>query len=209
MTKTVLCFGDSNTWGWDPATQERFPETVRWAGVCKHVLGSQYRIIEEGLNGRTTVWDDPIEGCKSGKTYLVPCLESHRPLDLVIIMLGTNDLKNRFSVSAYDIADSAGALVDIVQRSEAGRGGRAPRVLLVAPPPLGRLTDFAGMYIGAPEKSRNFSQQFRRVAEEFGCPLMDASEVVVSSDVDGVHLEASEHQKLGEAIAAVIQSILD
>ena len=209
MTKTVLCFGDSNTWGWDPATQERFPEDVRWPGGCRRVLGSEYRIVEEGLNGRTTVWDDPIEVFKNGKTYLIPCLESHRPLDLAIIMLGTNDLKTRFSVTAYDIALSAGVLANIVLASEAGHDGQHPQVLLVAPPPLGRLFEFADMYIGAEAKSRKLGDNFRRVADEFGYRLLDASEFVVSSDVDGVHLEAAAHQRLGEAIAAVVQGILE
>lgn len=209
MVRTVLCFGDSNTWGWDPTTQERFPEDVRWPGVCRRVLGSEYRIIEEGLNGRTTVWDDPIEGHKNGKTYLIPCLESHRPLDLVIIMLGTNDLKTRFSVTAYDIALSAGALADIVLASEAGHHGQPPRVLLIAPPPLGRLSEFADMYVGAEAKSRTLGETFRRVADEFGYRLLDASELVVCSDVDGVHLEAPQHQRLGEAVAGVVRSILE
>ena len=136
--KTILCYGDSNTWGYNPSTGGRYPRDVRWPGVLRRELGDDYLVIEEGLNGRTTVWDDPIEGYKNGKEYLVPCLETHKPLDLVIILLGTNDLKVRFSVSAYDIANGAGALVQIVQKSEIGPGGRAPQVLLLAPPPCGQ-----------------------------------------------------------------------
>ena len=94
--KRILCYGDSNTWGYDPATQERFDRATRWTGVLRTTLGDGYEILEEGLNGRTTVWDDPIEGYKNGHTYLVPCLETHRPVDLVVLMLGTNDLKKRF-----------------------------------------------------------------------------------------------------------------
>ena len=96
--RRILCFGDSNTWGYDPATGERFDEQTRWTGVLQAALGGDYTVIEEGLNGRTTVWDDPIEGHKNGHEYLVPCLETHRPLDLVVLMLGTNDLKRRFSL---------------------------------------------------------------------------------------------------------------
>ena len=110
--KTVLCYGDSNTWGYDPATQKRYPRNVRWAGVLRRALGNGYLVIEEGLNGRTTVWDDPIEGYKNGKEYLVPCLETHKPIDLVIIMLGTNDLKARFHVPACDIAAGAGVAIE-------------------------------------------------------------------------------------------------
>lgn len=99
--KTIVCYGDSNTWGYDPVTMDRLPITQRWTGVLAQELGAGYRVIEEGLNGRTTVWDDPIEGYKNGKEYLIPCLETHRPIDLITILLGTNDLKMRFSVSAY------------------------------------------------------------------------------------------------------------
>lgn len=209
MKKTVLCYGDSNTWGWNPATQERFPEDVRWPGVCRSNLGADYTVIEEGLSGRTTVWDDPIEGHKNGKTYFVPCLESHKPLHLVVIMLGTNDLKGRFSVSGYDIANAAGVLVDIAQKSETGPAGGPPEVLLVSPPPVGKLTEFLDMFVGAVEKSRSFTQQYRRVAEEYGCALLDASHFVSTSDVDGIHLEADAHQALGEAIAGRIKHLLE
>jgi len=108
--KTVLCYGDSNTWGYDPTSKERFAPETRWTGVLAESLGVAFRVIEEGLNGRTTVWDDPIEGHKNGQTYLVPCLASHKPIDLVVLMLGTNDLKMRFSVPADDIARGVGLL---------------------------------------------------------------------------------------------------
>jgi lysophospholipase L1-like esterase len=206
--RTILCYGDSNTWGWDPVTQERFSRDERWPGVLRQALGKGYRIVEEGLPGRTTVWDDPIEGYKNGKAYLVPCLESHRPIDLVVIMLGTNDLKMRFSLPACDVASGAGVLVDIVQRSEAGPRGKPPQVLLIAPPPLGKLTELAEMFEGGTAKSQKFSQHYRRVAEEFGCALLDASEVIVASGVDGVHLELSEHRKLGRAVATRVREIL-
>ena len=206
--KTVLCYGDSNTWGYDPATQERYPRDERWTGVLRRELGEGYLVIEEGLNGRTTVWDDPIEGYKNGKEYLIPCLETHKPIDLVVIMLGTNDLKMRFSVPACDVAAGAGALVDIVAKSETGPGDSAPLVLLIAPPPFARLTEFAETFEGGAAKSKMLSHHFRLVAEERGCALLDASEVIISSDVDGIHFDLSEHRKLGEAVAARVRQIL-
>jgi len=204
-TKRILCFGDSNTWGYDPKTQDRFDSSKRWPGVLREALGAGYEVIEEGLSGRTTVWDDPIEGYKNGREYLIPCLETHRPLDLVIILLGTNDLKMRFSLSAFDIAEGAGALVRIVQKSEAGIGGAPPAVLLLAPPPIGKLSDYSEMFEGADEKSRRLSVQFQRVAAELGCAWLDTAPVIISSDLDGIHFEESQHRKLGEAVARRVQ----
>jgi lysophospholipase L1-like esterase len=206
--KTILCYGDSNTWGYNPATAERFARDVRWTGILRRELGDGYHVIEEGLNGRTTVWDDPIEGYKKGKEYLIPCLETHRPLDLVVLMLGTNDLKMRFSLSAYDIAQGAGVLVDIIQKSAAGPNGSAPKVLLMAPPPVAKLTEFAEMLEGAEPKSRRLAEHYKRVADEYGCEFLDTSKVIVSSDIDGIHLEADEHRKLGKAVAARLKHIL-
>jgi lysophospholipase L1-like esterase len=206
--RTILCYGDSNTWGYEPATGNRYPEDVRWPGVLARELGSGFRVIEEALNGRTTVREDPVEDYKNGKDYLRPCLQSQAPLDLVIIALGVNDLKARFFASASDAADGAGVLVSIAQRSGVGPDGTSPRVLLVAPPPVGRLTELAQMFAGAEEKSKGFSRQYQRVAEKYGCELLDAGEVVRASDRDGIHLEATEHRKLGEAVAASVKKTL-
>jgi lysophospholipase L1-like esterase len=205
--KTVLCYGDSNTWGSDPETGGRFGHDVRWPGVLRRALGDGYWVIEEGLGGRTTVRDDPIEGAhKNGRTYLRACLESHRPIDLMTIMLGTNDLKARFAASASDIAQGAASLAEEALRSGCGPGGGAPVVVLVSPPSLGRLTDMAEMFEGATEKSRLFPGHYRRFAEQYGCGFLDASEVIASSDLDGIHLAAGEHRKLGEAVAARVRS---
>jgi lysophospholipase L1-like esterase len=207
--KRVLCYGDSNTWGYDPVTKDRFAKSTRWTGILSKALGDAYEIIEEGLNGRTTVWDDPIEGYKNGQAYLIPCLESHRPLDLVILLLGTNDLKQRFSLSAYDIAEGARVLVRVVQISEAGLNGRAPQVLLLAPPPTATLTDFAEMFEGAERKSPKFAIHYGRVAQEMGCAFLDTSTIIISSPLDGIHFETSEHHKLGQALALKIKEMME
>jgi len=204
----VLCYGDSNTWGFDPARRERFSSEQRWPGVLQKALGAGYHVIEEGLGGRTTVWEDPIEGHKNGKEYLIPCLATHSPLDLVIIMLGTNDLKYRFSVTAQDIAAGAGILVDIVNRSGTPKNPQAPKVLLLAPPPLGKLTELKEMFEGGQEKSRRFSTHFKAVADMYGCSFFDSSTVIKSSDIDGIHLEKEAHQQLGKAVAKEVKKIL-
>jgi lysophospholipase L1-like esterase len=211
--KTILCYGDSNTWGCQPLASleniTRYGPDVRWGSVLRTTLGEGYWVVEEGLNGRTTVWPDPVEGeYKSGKSTLTACLESHAPLDLVAIMLGTNDLKHRFGLSAYDIAAGAGTLVEIVQRSGFGINGAAPRVLLICPPPIATLSLFSDMLDGAVEKSRQMAQAYRAEAAECHCDFLDAGEIIVSSDVDGIHLDAEQQQKLGRVVAEKVKAIL-
>jgi lysophospholipase L1-like esterase len=208
--KTVLCYGDSNTWGYNAATESRYPYEQRWTTVLARELGPEYLVIPEGLNGRTTVWTDPIEGeYKSGKSTLLAILESHYPIDLVVLMLGTNDLKHRWGLSAWDIARGVQTLVEMIQVSTFGPDERAPQVLLVAPPPT-RVpgTRFADMCEGADEKSLRFGRFYRLVADEFACPFLNAADHIVSSPVDGIHLDASELPKLGRAVAAKVREII-
>ncbi len=211
--KTILCYGDSNTWGcppmlqWGPAT--RYGPDVRWGSVLRTALGAGYWVVEEGLGGRTTVWDDPIEGeHKNGKRYLLPCLESHAPIDLVALMLGTNDLKHKFGLSAADIAAGAGALVDIILRSTSGPNDAAPQVLLICPAPTAKLTLFADMFAGAGEKSRELARYYQREAELRGCAFFDAGQVIESSERDGIHLDPGAQQALGRAVAQKVRELL-
>lgn len=174
-------------------------------------MGEGYFVVDEGLNGRTTVWDDPTQlfpEKRNGLKYLIPCLESHMPLDLVIIMLGTNDLKHRFSVSPVEVAKSIKALVEAVQKSGAGPGGDPPKVLVMAPPKIEWPIEFGEELEGAEEKSKKLSHYYRLIAEEMGCEFLDASEIVSPSKVDGVHLELSEHKKLGEALAIHVKKMI-
>jgi len=206
--KRILLYGDSNTWGYDPATGDRFPEEVRWPGVLASVLGDGFRVVGEGLNGRTTLYDDPALEHRNGCAYLRPCLESHKPLDLVAIMLGINDLKAILGLSAYDIARGAGELARIALQSGAGPGGGAPIVLLVAPPPVQPLLENRELLAGAEEKSRAFPERYRRVAEQRGCAFMDGGEYAGPSELDGVHLDADAHRSLGEAVAERVRELL-
>jgi lysophospholipase L1-like esterase len=204
--KTIVCFGDSNTYGRDPVTKGRLDKKTRWPGVLQNTLGEQYDVIEEGLNGRTTVWDDPVRGGpkRNGSRYLLPCLESHAPIDLLVIMLGTNDLKARFSVTPYDIAESMGALIEIAQRSQSGLGGNSPDILIMAPPPLGKLSEWAETFQGGVEKSKQLGDYYKSVASAYGCLFLDTSTVIQSSKLDGLHYDLEEHYKLGMAVAGIV-----
>src|SRR5271167_1703450 len=174
----IVAFGDSNTWGYDPATATRFPPDVRWTGVMRRELGADHSVIEEGLNGRTTVFLDPIEPDRRGADYLPPCLRSHAPLNVVIIALGCNDLKSRFGVSPSDIALGAERLVTMARAELVGPGGAPPKILLVAPPPLAELTAFADMFLGAREKSTRLGARYREVAERQNVGFVDAGRFI-------------------------------
>jgi lysophospholipase L1-like esterase len=208
--RTILCYGDSNTWGCIPAGGDeptrRYGPDERWPGVLRRDLGDGYWIVEEGLNGRTTVRDDPLEPYRNGRAFLMPCLMSHYPLDLVVVMLGTNDLKWRFGVAPAEIAAGAGILVDEILRSPTGRDGGSPQVLLVCPPPLARLIDED--FVGGPEKSRELAPHYAASAEARSCAFLDAGASITSSDVDGIHLEADQHRRLGEVVAARARELL-
>jgi lysophospholipase L1-like esterase len=206
--KSVLCYGDSNTWGFDPATGARFAPDVRWTGVMAEQLGAAYRVIEEGLNGRTTRWDDPIEPDRNGLAYLRPCVESHQPLDLIVIMLGTNDLKPRFNLSASDIAQSAAGLAEMAHRYAHTPTGAHVKVLLVSPPAVTSLTEMDEMFAGAGAKSRQFSHYFRLFAARRHLEFFDAAAVVEPSEVDGVHLDAGGHRTLGETLADEVKRLI-
>lgn len=204
----IVCFGDSNTWGFDPETRTRFPSDVRWTGVLAATLGAGYTIIEEGLNGRTTNVDDISFDDRNGKVHLPSRLETHAPFDLIAIMLGTNDLRARLGRTATDIAQSAAGLGLMARKSDAGIGGSAPEVLLIAPPPVLVVPGWDELLAGAEEKSAQFSERYAWFADRNGLHFFDAGSVVESSPIDGIHFDASNHAKLGKAIAERIREIL-
>jgi len=208
--RQILTYGDSNTWGADPADDaRRFEWPVRWPGVLQRELGDACHVVEEGLGGRTTVYDDPLLPRRSGKDLLAPALETHAPLDLVVLMLATNDISYAH-ITAADAADGAAELAHLVQRCELGPGAAAPKVLLVCPPPVGPFDDNwrPELWVGADEKSRALPQEFGRVASALGVPWLDAGKVITTSPLDGWHLEASQHELLGAAVAARVREML-
>ena len=163
---------------------------------------------EEGLPGRTTVHPDPIEGVhKNGLAVLPAILESHRPIDVVVLMLGTNDLKHRFQVPVVEIGESVGLLVQAIRHSYCGPGMAQPAVLLVAPPPVLEAGCLAEIFEGGAVKSQRLAETYAGVAKHHGVAFLDAGEVIVSSPLDGVHFDADEHAKLGRAVAAALRKM--
>ena len=210
--RTILCYGDSNTHGTRPipkvGAMQRFGERERWPGILRASLGAGWAVIEEGLPGRTTVHDDPIEGAhKNGRATLRACLESHLPIDLVVLMLGTNDLKARFSVTASDIAGSVEMLIREILACNAGPDGGVPRLLLVAPAPVEEIGFLGGMFEGGAAKSRKLAALYQVVADRHGAAFLDAGAVIRVSPVDGVHFEAEQHHALAQAVGAAIAAM--
>ena len=213
MTRTVLCFGDSNTHGTMPMASldgsGRFGHAARWPSVMGRALGDGFEVIAEGHPGRTTVHDDPMEGEYRNAVRVLPALlESHKPLDLVIIKLGTNDLKNCFHVSAADIAFCLDRLVRMVQAAGAGRDG-APLVIVVAPPPILEVGCLAEMFAGGAVKSQGLASAIRDMAGRMGVGFFDAGAVIAVSAVDGIHYEAEAQVALGVAMADVVRGTWD
>ena len=215
MTKRILCFGDSLTWGWIAVSEgsptTRFPYAERWTGAMAGKLGSDYEIIEEGLSARTTSIDDPVDPRLNGSAYLPSALASHLPLDLVIIMLGTNDTKSYYRRTPYEIAVGMSKLVLQVLSSAGGVGTvyPAPKVLIVAPPPLAALPDpwFQGMFEGGREKTIELGTHYRSLAAFLKIDFLDAGSVISTEGVDGIHFTAKNNADLGRALAEKVTMI--
>ncbi|MDQ0470945.1 SGNH/GDSL hydrolase family protein [Labrys wisconsinensis] len=209
--RSVLCYGDSNTHGQIPGKGplDRYGPAVRWPGVLRAQLGPGWYVVEEGLSGRTTVHDDPIEGAhKNGRTYLRPCLQSHATLDLVIIMLGTNDLKIRFNKPPSEVAMGMGCLVHDIKELAPGPGGTMPEIMLVAPPPmLDDIKEWESIFSGAQAKSHRLALEFEIIADSLEVHFFDAGQVARCSEADGFHLDAAAHDALGRALAREVEAI--
>lgn len=205
--KTVVCFGDSNTHGYDAMTNGRFSAAERWPGRLQSLLGAGFRVMEEGLSGRTAVFRDPLFEGLCGLDYLYPCLMSHEPVDSLLVMLGTNDVKLRFSATAANIAKGMERLLTKALRTpEAFRGGK-PDILLIAPPPIGieyeRTTVYGEMGAGCHEKTEALRELYRELAERLSIRYLDAASIpgLRMSPPDYMHLNAEGHRLLAEALA--------
>lgn len=203
MKKEILCFGDSNTYGRNPEDGSRFSYEERWPGILSELLGDGYRIIEEGFSGRTIFADNPFFPGKSGLDHIDMILKTHLPLDLIIIMLGTNDAKMIYNASAKDIAYGAGILVDkIRQYNWPAWLDRKPELLLVSPVnilPVGENEKEEA------EKSLYFAEYFRKIADSKGTFFLDAA-LYAKPGSDGLHISAEGHRGLAEALASFLKT---
>jgi lysophospholipase L1-like esterase len=219
--KRILAFGDSNTWGWIPVERgyptTRYSAGERWPGVAQAALGDGYAIVEEALNGRTTDLADTavpeLAGAGfDGSAYLPAAIASHLPLDLVVIMLGTNDLKTAFDRSPDEVARGIRKLIETVKAQERAAWTEypAPKVLVVAPPPMSATERFPEpAFENGIGKSAQLAARYEAVARAAGAEFLDAGRITAADGVDGLHLSADAHRRLGLAIAGKIRAVLE
>lgn len=210
--KTILCYGDSITWGSDPATGGRHPFDARWPNVLKSALGAEVEVVTDGLRGRTTGFDEHLASCdRNGVRILPTTLYAHAPLDLVIIMLGSNDMKPAIAGTALAAMQGMRRLVEIV-RLNATRDGtqEPPAVLIVSPPPLCETAnfEFAAMFAGGVEQSEMLASLYSDLADVEGCGFFDAGSVARTSPIDGVHLDADNTRAIGRGLEPLARMML-
>lgn len=206
---TILCFGDSNTFGTNPSGG-RWPWEQRWPGALQQRLGGSCRVIEEGCGGRTAMMPDPLEGDRNGYEHLGVALHSHRPLDLVVLMLGTNDMKQRFNLLPVDIALGAAQLGHLVERYDYGPNCPIPKVLLVSPIHLGPGIEhsvFTGFAESAVGLSHRLAPYYEAQAKANGWYFLDAARYARPSKLDMLHMESADHQALAAAMEQAIRGI--
>lgn len=208
----ILLYADSLSWGIVPTTRQRLPFEQRWPGVMEIALsaaGHRVRVIEDCLNGRRTVWDDPFKPGRNGLAGLAQRIESHSPLTLVVLMLGTNDFQSMHPHNAWHSAQGTAALVNAIRQAPIEPGMPVPPVLIVAPPPIGEPRGpLAPKFAGGRDKGAGLAEALRDTAAELGCHFFDAGRVTPASPRDGVHLDADQHLRLGRALADFVAPLL-
>jgi lysophospholipase L1-like esterase len=207
----VLVYSDSLSWGIIPTTRKRLPFDARWPGVMEIALTGQrhsVRVIEDCLNGRRTVWEDPFKPGRNGLVGLAQRIEINSPLALVMLMLGTNDFQSMHPHTAGHAAQGIAALVTAIRQAPIEPGMPIAPILVIAPPPLliprGPI---AAKFTGAADKSTGLADAYRGIASELGCQFFDAGSVTSASAVDGIHLDADQHRSLGNALARIVAEL--
>ncbi len=208
----ILCYGDSNTWGYISGSNHlRYENDKRWTKVLANILGDNFEVIEEGLNSRTLISNDlrPGKEGKNGYEYLIPCMDTHDPIDLVILMLGTNELKNTYNKSAKEIG---GLLEEYFVKTILNRKSQFkesyPKLLIVTPPIINEYTEYCkkdNKYLGATEKSKQLNTIYEELAKKYNCYFLNNDGLDVG--IDGVHLTEESHKKLAELLYIKIKDI--
>ena len=209
----VFVYGDSLTWGIVPNTRKRLPFNERWPGILEidlNELGHRVRIIEDCLNGRRTVWEDPFKPGRNGLTGLAQRIEAQSPLSLVILLLGTNDFQFSHPFNnAWSAAQGISTLVNEIRNAPIEPGMPTPPILVICPPPLGSPKGvLAAKFSGAEQRCAGLAEAYRAVSSDLGCHFFDAASVTTSSPVDGIHLDAKQHLALGHALTNVVAPLL-
>lgn len=198
----ILCFGDSNTFGISPVDGKRLRETERWPGILAELLGTGHLVIEAGQPNRTLVNNPPFSGDKSGVKYLKPYLEVHT-VDVVIIALGTNDLKARFALSAIDIGK---ALEELILAIKAFYHCKTiPKIIIISPPKVHEVGSYKSIYAGAGIKAEQLSIEFKAVADRHTCVFLDCYPLIQSCKKEGIHLPISAHRELANRLTPIIK----
>jgi lysophospholipase L1-like esterase len=209
----ILVYSDSLSWGIVPNTRKRLAFVERWPGAMEDQLvraGRSVRVIEDCLNGRRTVWEDPFKPGRNGLAGLEQRIEVSSPLALVILMLGTNDFQSTHEFNAWHSAQGTAALVRAIRAAPIEPDMPVPPILVVAPPPVREPKGpMAPKFEGAAEKGAGLAAELEKVAAELGCAFTDAGRLVTTSAVDGVHLDADQHLALAYALAQVVAGLLD
>jgi len=209
--KTIVCYGDSNTWGYDPETKLRHEYPDRYPGALQRLLGPEYLVFEEGMNGRTTAFDDPIEPFRNGLSGFDYCMLTNMPVDLLIIALGVNDLKRHQGLNAFVISKGLECLVKRAKNPEYGRNNVPPQILIVSPIEVCEnieetwvkgYIDNRGRAVGL-----ELSSYYKEVADLYGCYFLDASKYAKPSEIDAIHMTAEEQKKLADALYNKIKEI--
>jgi len=203
---TILCYGDSLTWGSIP-NGGRYQKHCRWPEMLNKQLGDDYDVINFGLPGRTTIWDDPFVEGRNGIKYIQSAMETFGPVDIVIVMLGTNDLKQYFNANAYNAAKGVEKIITKIREPNIYNFPAADIIVVAPPNILSPKGEAADIFMGATEKTNKFHQEYQKVTARQKCVFLNAAGIIKPSEIDGVHLDIDANTTLSQALAPLVRNL--